>query len=245
MLGFGLPESVAQPASIALPIVELITAILLIPKSTAWWGAILAFLLLAAFVGGIAYNMSKGRAPDCHCFGQIHSEPAGPSTLIRNGLLGAVALFIILFGTDRWSFSHGNAGASLLGWMGDLSTWEIIATLLFIASHCGGRRHRVHPGPLAGSEWPSSPPSRCTRDRSGKWRAWARCRSGGCRSSGRTGTWLASRHTSAIIQVGGAARRSLDARCGPLERPADDAPVHRSDLRPLQCTLAGCRQVAA
>ena len=132
MLGFGLPESVAQPASIALPIVELITAILLIPKSTAWWGAILAFLLLAAFVGGIAYNMSKGRAPDCHCFGQIHSEPAGPSTLIRNGLLGAVALFIIIFGTDRWSFSHGNAGASLLGWMGDLSTWEIIATLLFI-----------------------------------------------------------------------------------------------------------------
>lgn len=132
MLGFGLPESLARPAAIALPIVELITAVLLIPKSTAWWGAILAFLLLAAFVAGIAYNMSKGRAPDCHCFGQIHSEPAGPRTLIRNGLLGAVALFIILFGTDRWSFSHGNAGASLLGWMGDLSTWEIIATLVGI-----------------------------------------------------------------------------------------------------------------
>jgi len=130
MLGFGLPESLAAPAAIALPIAELIAAILLIPKSTAWWGALLAFLLLAAFVGGIAYNMSKGRAPDCHCFGQIHSEPAGSRTLIRNGLLGAVALFIILFGTDRWSFSHGNAGASLLGWMGDLSTWEIIATLL-------------------------------------------------------------------------------------------------------------------
>ena len=133
MLGFGLPESLATPAAIVLPIVELITALLLIPTQTAWWGAILSFLLLGAFVAGIAYNMSKGRAPDCHCFGQIHSEPAGPRTLIRNGLLGAVALFIILFGTDRWSFSHGNAGASLLGWMGDLSTWEIIATILFIA----------------------------------------------------------------------------------------------------------------
>ncbi len=77
--------------------------------------------------------MSQGRAPDCHCFGQIHSEPAGPRTLIRNALLAAVALFIILFGTDRWSFSHGNAGTSLLGWMGDLSTFEIIATILFIA----------------------------------------------------------------------------------------------------------------
>lgn len=133
MRDFGLPESLAAPAAIGLPIVELITAVLLIPTSTAWWGAILSFLLLAAFIGGIAYNMSKGRAPDCHCFGQIHSEPAGPRTLIRNGLLALVALFIILFGTDRWSFSHGNAGVSLLGWMGDLSTFEIIATLLFIA----------------------------------------------------------------------------------------------------------------
>ncbi len=133
MRDFGLPESLAAPAAIGLPIVELITALLLIPTSTAWWGAILSFLLLAAFVGGIAYNMSQGRAPDCHCFGQIHSEPAGPRTLVRNGLLAAVALFIILFGTDRWSFSHGNAGTSLLGWMGDLSTFEIIAVLLFIA----------------------------------------------------------------------------------------------------------------
>ncbi len=133
MRDFGLPKSLAGSAAIGLPIVELLTALLLIPTSTAWWGAILSFLLLAAFVGGIAYNMAHGRAPDCHCFGQIHSEPAGPRTLIRNGLLGLVALFIILFGTDRWSFSYDSAGASLLGWMGDLSTFEIIATLLFIA----------------------------------------------------------------------------------------------------------------
>lgn len=133
MLGFGLPDALATPAAVALPIVELLAAVLLIPIRTAWWGALLAFLLLAAFVAGIAYNMQKGRAPDCHCFGQIHSEPAGPRTLVRNGLLGAVALFILLFGTNRWSFSHGNAGSSLLGWMGDMSTWEIIATILFIA----------------------------------------------------------------------------------------------------------------
>ncbi len=133
MLGFGLPESLAAPAAVALPIAELVIAALLLPVRTAWWGALLAFLLLAAFVAGIAYNMKKGRAPDCHCFGQIHSEPAGSRTLVRNGLFGAIALFILLFGTDRWSFSHGNAGVSLLGWMGDLGTWEIIATILIIA----------------------------------------------------------------------------------------------------------------
>ncbi|MCO5220173.1 MAG: redoxin domain-containing protein [Thermomicrobiales bacterium] len=132
MRDFGVPESLAGPAAILLPAAEVAAALLLIPTRTAWWGALLSLVLLAAFIAGIAYNMSKGRAPDCHCFGQIHSEPAGPRTLIRNGLLAALALFVLLFGTDRWSFSHGNAGASLLGWMGDLSTFEIIATIVGI-----------------------------------------------------------------------------------------------------------------
>ena len=82
MLGFGLPDLLAGPASIALPIAELVTALLLIPKSTAWWGAILAFLLLAAFVGGIAYNMSKGRAPDCRP--SARADPCPGSTPIAN-----------------------------------------------------------------------------------------------------------------------------------------------------------------
>ena len=43
------------------------------------FAAIVAALLLA-FVGGIAFNMARGNAPDCHCFGQLHSEPAGRSS---------------------------------------------------------------------------------------------------------------------------------------------------------------------
>ncbi len=50
-------------------------------------GRAAALLLLLAFAGGVARAMSRGQAPDCHCFGQIHSEPAGPSTLIRNAVL--------------------------------------------------------------------------------------------------------------------------------------------------------------
>jgi peroxiredoxin/uncharacterized membrane protein YphA (DoxX/SURF4 family) len=130
MQGFGLPASLAGPAAIILPLVEIVTAVLLIPKDTAWYGAILAAVLLGLFVIGIAYNMARGRHPDCHCFGQIHSEPAGIRTLVRNIALGAVAVFIVLYGTDRFSFSHGDAGYSLLGWMGDLSTWEIVVTVV-------------------------------------------------------------------------------------------------------------------
>ncbi|MEZ4499484.1 MAG: redoxin domain-containing protein [Thermomicrobiales bacterium] len=134
MEGFGVPASISRPASWLLIAAELIVAVLLIPASTAWWGALGALLLLGAFIVGISYNMTKGNHPDCHCFGQFHSEPAGWPTLIRNGVLGAVALFVVLYGTDRWSFSHGNAGVSAVDWIRDLTTWETIVTILGIVA---------------------------------------------------------------------------------------------------------------
>jgi peroxiredoxin/uncharacterized membrane protein YphA (DoxX/SURF4 family) len=133
MEGFGIPSRYSSQAGIALPIVELVIAALLLPKATAWWAAIAAFLLLAAFIAGITYNMAQGRHPDCHCFGQFHSGPAGWRTLIRNSVLAAIALFVAAYGTDRWSFAHGNAGESTVGWLGDLSAWEVIVTLVGIA----------------------------------------------------------------------------------------------------------------
>jgi hypothetical protein len=42
--------------------------------------------------------MARGEAPDCHCFGQLHSESAGWRTLARNGLLAAIAGFVVLAG---------------------------------------------------------------------------------------------------------------------------------------------------
>ena len=115
MRGFGLPERLANPAAVLLPIAELAVAVLLIPVATAWYGALWALALLLAFVAGIAWNLAQGKAPDCHCFGQLHSEPVGPSTLIRNGVLAAIALFVVATGFD-------DAGASVLGWADDLST---------------------------------------------------------------------------------------------------------------------------
>jgi len=123
--GFGLPARVAGPGSIVLPLVEIAVAILLLPVDTAWYGGVAALVLLLAFIGGIAYNMYKGRAPDCHCFGQLHSEPAGWSTLIRNGVLAAIAVFVI-------ARSPSDTGHSLIGWIGDLSTGEVILGIVAI-----------------------------------------------------------------------------------------------------------------
>ncbi|HEY7032127.1 MAG TPA: redoxin domain-containing protein [Thermomicrobiales bacterium] len=128
--GFGVPKAAAQPVSVLLPLAEIAVAILLLPTATAWWGAIGAALLLGAFIAGIAYNLARGNHPDCHCFGQLHSEPAGWPTLIRNGIFEVVALFIVVFGRDIFSFSNEDAGYSLVAWIGDLSTWELLATIL-------------------------------------------------------------------------------------------------------------------
>ncbi|MBC7797991.1 MAG: redoxin domain-containing protein [Pyrinomonadaceae bacterium] len=114
---FGVPELLARPLGVLLPIIEIVTAILLLPLATAWLGAVLSFLLLAIFVGGIAYNLTLGRTPDCHCFGQIHSEPVGASTLIRNSILGLIALSIVVFGRE-------SAGTSAFSWLETLSNGE-------------------------------------------------------------------------------------------------------------------------
>ena len=128
--GFGLPKIAARPISILLPLAEIAVAVLLLPRATAWWGGIGAAALLGLFIAGIGYNLTKGNHPDCHCFGQLHSEPAGWTTLIRNGVLAVVALYIVGFGRDVFSFSNEDAGYSLVAWIGDLSTWELIASVL-------------------------------------------------------------------------------------------------------------------
>ncbi|MDQ3654099.1 MAG: redoxin domain-containing protein [Chloroflexota bacterium] len=125
MEGFGLPKRLAAPAGIALPLIEITIAILLLPLTTSWWGALGGLVLMLAFMAGIAYNLAKGRTPDCHCFGQVYSEPVGKSTLIRNGVFAALAAVLVLRGPE-------GQGASLVGWLGDVSTADRVLLILVV-----------------------------------------------------------------------------------------------------------------
>src|SRR5919107_3979977 len=100
VIDFGLPGALAAPLGILLPLAELAVAAALIPTSTAWWGALGALALLLLFVAGIGANLARGRKPDCRCFGQLHSAPAGWSTLARNAVLAALAAFVVWRGYD-------------------------------------------------------------------------------------------------------------------------------------------------
>jgi peroxiredoxin len=92
---FGLPKILATPLGIALPILELLVAIALIPATTARIGAGAALFLLIVFVAGIASVMLKGSEAECHCFGQLHSSRVGWATLARNGALALLTMFVI------------------------------------------------------------------------------------------------------------------------------------------------------
>jgi hypothetical protein len=96
--GFGVPERLAGPIGTALPIVELGTAATLLPEATAEAAAAAALGLLLALSAGISSSIARGEAPDCHCFGQLHSAPAGPRTLARNFALALLAGFVLVAG---------------------------------------------------------------------------------------------------------------------------------------------------
>jgi uncharacterized membrane protein YphA (DoxX/SURF4 family) len=92
---FGIPTVFASPLGTLLTLAELTVAVALIPAATAWWGELGALILLLVFVVGIGYNLARGRTPDCHCFGQLHSAPAGWPTLVRNAVLAALAGLVL------------------------------------------------------------------------------------------------------------------------------------------------------
>jgi SAM-dependent methyltransferase/uncharacterized membrane protein YphA (DoxX/SURF4 family) len=111
--GFGLARRWVPLGAVALPIAEILAAALLIPAATARAGAGLAAILLFVFMAGIVAALRRGTAPECHCFGQLHSRPVGRETLARNAVLAAIALLVLFAGSGPglsswWRSSSGS-----------------------------------------------------------------------------------------------------------------------------------------
>ena len=120
---FGIPTSVANIFGTVLPLTEITLAVILIPAVTAWWGALGVFALLLLFIVGISLNLLSGRKPDCHCFGVFSSAPIGWSTVARNGILAALAGFLVWQGPNH-------VDPSTVGWLNNLTVTEIIAFII-------------------------------------------------------------------------------------------------------------------
>jgi len=132
---FGVPDILAKPFSVLLPFAEILIAVLLLFVQTSWLGAIGGFLLLLTFIGGMLFQMAKGNAPDCHCFGQIHSEPVSAKSLIRNGIFAILAFFLVLSGKDNQGASvfdsSNNSEGNFMSFILGLATVGLLAAVVF------------------------------------------------------------------------------------------------------------------
>ena len=105
---FGTPADLAKTFAILIPFAELVFAVCLLFVGFSWLGAIGVFTLLVIFSGGMIVQMAQGNAPDCHCFGAIHSEPVSKKSLIRNIIFAILAFFLIVSGKNNQGLSFAD-----------------------------------------------------------------------------------------------------------------------------------------
>jgi hypothetical protein len=115
---FGGPTFLVPALALVLPLAELAVAGALVIPTTRFVGAVGALGLLAMFSAAIAASLARGKAPHCHCFGQLHSAPASWRTLVRNGLLSLIALGLV-------SATRVDAGKSPWGWISARQAGEL------------------------------------------------------------------------------------------------------------------------
>src|SRR5262249_32149665 len=119
----------ARWVGLCLPLAELGLALLLLPSSTRWAAGIVALALLLAFCAAMGFAMARGKRPECHCFGRLHSEPIGWQTFARNGALIGLALFLVAAGRT-------DPGPSVVGWTSrlDAAAWGMVALGIVVAT---------------------------------------------------------------------------------------------------------------
>ena len=88
-----LPSALTAPLARAVPLVELVAALLLVAPRAAAVGASIAVLLLSVYALAMGVNLLRGRRDlDCGCMGPGAHSPIGPELLVRNLFLIVAAL---------------------------------------------------------------------------------------------------------------------------------------------------------
>ncbi|OAI49899.1 hypothetical protein AYO43_00560 [Nitrospira sp. SCGC AG-212-E16] len=90
-----------------LRVSKLVVAALLIPGTTARWGALGAILLAIGFLYTLTYSMSQRNAADCGCFGRLDLYVPPLISLFRAAVILALADWVLI---ESWN------GPNLDGW---------------------------------------------------------------------------------------------------------------------------------
>jgi thiol-disulfide isomerase/thioredoxin len=90
----GAPAVLATPLGVVVPVVEALITAGLLAERTARFAGITAAIVLVLFTAAVIRTLASGRRPACNCFGAKSDEPIGWKTLLRNGVLLALAIVI-------------------------------------------------------------------------------------------------------------------------------------------------------
>src|SRR4051794_21415892 len=126
-IDFGVPPSIAGHVATLLPIAELLIAAALFFVQFSWFGAAGAAVLLLGFTAAMLVQIAKGNAPDCHCFGQVHSEPVGTTSVLRNVALFVLAGFLIASGRNAQGVNFLNSTQEIMLFAIGLGVLALIA----------------------------------------------------------------------------------------------------------------------
>lgn len=88
----GLPNP--QLLAVAVPALELVVAALLV--GVPWLGGVAALALLAAFSVILGERLREGATAPCGCFGSNSDQPISGVELLRNALLGLLAVAAVV-----------------------------------------------------------------------------------------------------------------------------------------------------
>ncbi len=119
----GVPARLAPAVAAGLPLLETVIALGLVVPETAHWAAVVALVLVSAFSVAVAVQLARGRHPDCNCFGSATQSPIGAFTLVRNGLIALVAVFLVVRGRMV-------GGVCAIGCSGGLSRSQIVGLVV-------------------------------------------------------------------------------------------------------------------
>ncbi|MET0753342.1 MAG: redoxin domain-containing protein [Pyrinomonadaceae bacterium] len=131
VIAFGTPEDLAKTFAIAIPFAEIVFAVCLLFVSTSWLGAIGVFLFLLIFIGGMISQLSQGKAPDCHCFGAIHSEPVSRKSIVRNVIFACLSLILVVQGRNQGASFADLSNEIALQLIFGLATVGILGAVVF------------------------------------------------------------------------------------------------------------------
>lgn len=140
---FGLPGSLVPLFSVLLPASEIAVALAFLFVGTSWFGAIGALLLLAVFSVGMSVQIRLGNAPDCHCFGQIHSEPVGVKSLVRNILIMAPAGFLLFEGRGNQGLSIANIAPEIIQMYSIVLVVAILGAMAFYLRRISEQQNQI------------------------------------------------------------------------------------------------------